>query len=43
MISRERIIEEGYDNDVYEDVWLPVGDDKNLDVERLIEQERIKG
>jgi hypothetical protein len=43
MISRERILKEGYDNDVYENVWLPVGDDKNEDIERLIEQERIKG
>jgi hypothetical protein len=41
MKAGQRIKEEGYDHDVYENVWLPVGDDKNVDIERLIEQGRI--
>lgn len=30
------------DEDVYHDVWLPLGDDKLTDVARLIEQHRIR-
>lgn len=33
--------EELRDKDVYQNVWLPVGDNKNLDVEKLIAQGRI--
>lgn len=30
------------DENVYEDVWLPFGDDKETDINRLIEQHRIR-
>lgn len=43
MKFERRIEQDGYDNDVYENLWLPVGDDKNMDIEKLIEQERIRG
>lgn len=43
MEHKKHVMEEAYDNEVYENVWLPVGDNKNEDIERLIEQERIKG
>jgi len=29
------------DLDIYQNVWLPVGDEKQIDVQRLIEQGRI--
>lgn len=27
--------------DIYEEVWLPVGDDKESDINSLIEQQRL--
>ncbi len=30
------------DADVYEEVWLPLGDDKEIDLFHLLEQGRIK-
>jgi len=30
------------DNNVFEDVWLPLGDDKENDIMHLIQQNRIK-
>lgn len=30
------------DADVYEDVWLPLGDDKEVDLFHLLEQGRIR-
>jgi len=27
--------------DIYEDVWLPVGDEKNSDITHLIQQNRL--
>jgi hypothetical protein len=30
-----------FDDDIYEEVWLPVGDEKNKDINRLIVQGRI--
>lgn len=31
------------DENVFEEVWLPVGDDKSIDIEKLIAQDRIRG
>lgn len=33
--------DEVYDNDVFEKVYLPIGDDKSEDIDRLIERERL--
>ena len=30
------------DENVYEEVWLPVGDDKETDILSLLEQHRVK-
>jgi hypothetical protein len=35
-------MEDLMDENVYEDVWLPLGDDKETDVLRLLEQTRIR-
>lgn len=37
-LDREDILDEY----VYEDVWLPFGDDKETDIHRLVEQHRIR-
>lgn len=29
------------DEDIYEDVWLPIGDDKEADIYSLIQQQRL--
>ncbi|HEX3011036.1 MAG TPA: hypothetical protein VHQ70_03225 [Syntrophomonadaceae bacterium] len=48
MENKYRIIDKPHQNDenntedIYEEVWLPVGDYKNADIERLLEQGRIK-
>lgn len=34
--------EEVLDEDVYDDVWLPLGDDKETDIHRLLKQHRIR-
>lgn len=30
------------DENVFEEVWLPFGDDKETDIHRLVEQHRIR-
>jgi len=37
-LDREDVLDE----DVYEDVWLPFGDDKETDINRLMEQHRLR-
>lgn len=41
--QKSMVREVGFEDDVFEELWLPVGDDKTNDIERLIEQDRIKG
>jgi len=40
-IRRPLDIDDIRDENVYEDTWLPFGDDKETDVLRLIQQNRI--
>lgn len=37
-LEREDLLDEN----VYEEVWLPFGDDKETDIHRLVEQHRIR-
>ncbi|HOQ08716.1 MAG TPA: hypothetical protein PLG09_01175 [Syntrophomonadaceae bacterium] len=37
-LDREDVLDE----DVYDDVWLPLGDDKETDIHRLLKQHRIR-
>jgi hypothetical protein len=37
-LDREDVLDE----DVYDDVWLPLGDDKETDILRLLKQHRIR-
>jgi len=31
----------GLEEDIYEEVWLPIGDDKEADISSLVRQHRI--
>ncbi|HQA08169.1 MAG TPA: hypothetical protein PLM20_06270 [Syntrophomonadaceae bacterium] len=37
-LNREDVMDEN----IYEEVWLPFGDDKETDIQRLVEQHRIR-
>lgn len=43
MNRKKRIInrDDVLDLDVFNDVWLPVGDNKQMDIDHLIEQGRL--